>query len=282
MIDLTNLWNKVNEDREAYSDAGHVGVVTYQITNNYDWYTLPSLVSLLRHNYVDKIIIMTDADELSYTVPSNVQIMNVKQIASKYVSSKSPNYNFFASYITLLRPSFCRILKEDKIINFDADTIINGNLQPFWEINLDGYYLAMVCETQVHRKLPQYTYPGKTTFNMGSTVMNLKAIREDNADEKWRWLVNNVQLPCAEQDSTILLFQDKICPVNEVYNLSTQTISENSILDVPVVIHYAGDSSKCYDDDYTDLFNKIYMDFYKLYIERYSGLTLKNGLPVGI
>ena len=238
------------------------------------------MVSLLRFNYVEKLYIITDVDELSYTVPECVKILNLKD--QKFISKDSPNYHFFASYITLLRTSFCRIFDEDKIINLDADTIIDDNIQPLWDLDLEDNYLAMAWEANVHKYFPDKTYPFKDTYNIGVNVMNLKKIREDNIDEKWRWLVNNIDLPCAEQDSAILLFQDKVKVINPLYNACTQTLTETELIRSPVIIHFAGDGSDCYKDslDVNNKFMKVYMDYYKLYVEKYTGLKFVDSIPV--
>ena len=109
MYDLTNLWKKVEEDRINNYPNSKVGTVVYFATENYAWKLLPSLVSLLIHNEVEKVYIITETTEWAYTLPSNVALIDCSNQTWFGEGCKCLNTMF--SNIILLRVVVCDILK---------------------------------------------------------------------------------------------------------------------------------------------------------------------------
>lgn len=169
---------------------------------------------------------------------------------------------------TYLRLQLHKLLPHiDKIIYADIDVLFQKELKGLWNIDISNEYIAGVLACGINQKT-QWEFLEKEHeyfknrlqrgkyVQAGIVVMNLKKIREDKLDEKWR---NMVTEPYYYVDQDILnitcLNNIKIIPIK--YNMSptyTKQKSEYLIkeglyskqvvkegLKVPVIIHYAGE-----------------------------------------
>lgn len=273
MIDLSSLWNKVEED--CLKSSSNIGAVVYTLTSSYAWYLLPSLTSLLRTNHTERVYLITDTtrDNWPYTLPDNVIVLD-------YSNQRWFNRGYSFSVYCLLRMCLTKIIPEDRCLSLDCDTIVEGSLQPLYEVDFENNYFGMVNEYNTSRKLFATDEFKNQNFNCGVLLLNLKQMREDHIDDLLitYWNVCNIDYGCGEQDVINVLFPARILPLSARYNASTLTLDQIDFSNFPVVVHYCFDNSWMLDDKYH--FLGKYLDYYKLYIEHYSGLTLKDCLPV--
>lgn len=169
---------------------------------------------------------------------------------------------------TYLRLQLHNLLPNiDKIIYADIDVLFQKELKGLWNIDMSNEYIAGVLACGINQKTEweflekEHEYfknrlqRGKY-IQAGIIVMNLKKIREDKLDEKWR---NMVTEPYYYVDQDILnitcLNNIKIIPIK--YNMSpsytkqkceyliTEGLYSKQVIEEglksPVIIHYAGE-----------------------------------------
>ena len=113
----------------------------------------------------------------------------------------------------------------------DADTIICDSLEPIWDVDLDGKWLAACDE-----KLGRYHPFGEKYWNAGVMVLNLKQMREDNTTQTMVDYLNSFRQPYCEQDAFNFNTQGKVVELDTRYNECFAT----GYTDNPAVVHYAG------------------------------------------
>lgn len=197
MINLSQLWDKIENDR--INNAGHIGSVCYTLTcNDYAWYMLPSVISLLKNNYVKKIYIVTNGSDWPYSLPDYFEIIDV---SDKNWFSNSVNIDYPFSYICFMRVMLSKLIDDDKVLSLDCDTIINGNLEYFWNLPIDDYYFAMTKETRSTYKL----FGLEKNYNAGVLFENLKEIRYNGIDDILTNFLNLCKVTLGEQDAINVL-----------------------------------------------------------------------------
>ena len=100
-----------------------------------------------------------------------------------------------ATYYRLLAP---QILPKSvhKLIYLDCDMVIDGDISPVWDINLDGKAIAGVvdCEAyneSIYQRLGNYTTK-RDYYNAGMTVYNMDYWREnDIAGQAFKYIEQN-------------------------------------------------------------------------------------------
>lgn len=205
-----------------------------------------------------------------------------------------------AAYYKLLIPDSIR---EEKVLYFDSDLIVNGPISGIYDVDLGDFYLGAV-ESPIfnsHKELKMDI--NSKGFNSGVMLMNLNKWREGNISKKVIDFVRN--------NSSVIKSVDN-CGLNSVingnfmkfgpkYNLSEdlldKTISVNysvftkEVLEDaqvnPVIIHYTG-SLKPWQYLCQHPYKNLYWEYlrktpFKEY--RISGFTFKNviekNLPEG-
>lgn len=199
-------------------------------------YLLPSIMSFLDHNEIEKIYILAEDEKLPYTLPEQCEVIKIYPL--DYFRKDGPNYDNRWTPYCLCKVALSRILPIDKVLYVDVDTICTDNLDELWNTELrrvsllDGneqdLYVAAVKETH------KIDY-----FNAGVMLLNLKAIREDRADQ---WMINYInsrKLPCPDQDAynDVARMRKTMLPVR--YNETDFTGETQE----PAIVHYAAYST---------------------------------------
>ncbi len=199
----------------------------------------------LGKKYENKVVLMTIDNELFKDCPVN-----------KIILGESHNYITLPTYYRLLASEFLP-QTIDKIIYFDCDIAIDGDIKPLWETNVDGRAVACVADCfpfnkQTDERLgyaKEYGY-----FNAGVLVLNLGFWREHQLSKKMFDYINEKkrELRFMDQDVLNAVLFDKKRMVPERYNYQIcflfpdfweryslefrQVLMEES--DKAVVIHY--------------------------------------------
>lgn len=202
--------------------------VVYCVTANYIEKIKPSIKSLREHNECE-IYIVTEADEVDI---ENVNVIDIR-CQQWFTPQNCVNYGNMFTYIGLLKVLYPTLLPCDKVIHLDADTIINGSLQPIYETDVTGKWFAMVQEYR-----GRYRPFGEKYYNAGVMLLNLEQMRIDGIESAMVEYLRHKPQPWCEQDAfdKYGLEQDKIVPLDVIYNENQFTGFTNE----PVIIHYAG------------------------------------------
>lgn len=206
--------------------------VVYTLTSNYVRKALPSMRSLLAHNPKAKIYLLTETDTVDIDVP--LKVINISE--QKWFPETGVNYHTPFSYVNLLKVVYTELLpKLQKVIHMDADTVICDSLDPIWNTDLSGKWVAAVPEYR-----GRYHPFGPMYYNMGMAVLNLAQMRKDGI---MPWMVeylNTVPQPYADQDAFNKpgIEQDKFVPLDIRYNECFATGETGN----PAIVHYCGRS----------------------------------------
>ena len=200
--------------------------VVYAFTHDYVEKALPSIRSLLEHNPKARIFIVTDGDlDLPY------EVINVKD--QQWFPESGVNFRNPFTYINLLKVAYPELLKANKVIHLDIDTIICDSLEPLWKTDLKGKWFGAVPEYH-----GQYKPFGQTYYNMGVALINLQQMRTDKIQDAMVEYLNTVPQPWADQDAWNLygLKQGKFVMLPVRYNETNMT----GKTDNPAIVHYCG------------------------------------------
>lgn len=206
--------------------------VVYAFTINYLPKALPSIRSLMEHNPKAKLFIVTEADEVDIPYPHTV--INVKD--QKWFPRTGVNYHNQFTYINLLKVVYPTLLKANKVIHLDCDTIITESLEPLWKTDIKGKWFAACPEYK-----GRYHPFGEMYYNMGVALINLAQMRKDNIEGSMVNYLNTVKQPYADQDAwnKYAIEQDKAIPIDIRYNECFAT----GETDNPAIVHYCGYTS---------------------------------------
>lgn len=205
--------------------------IVYAMSHHvYPW-ILPSIRSLAEHNPDARVFILAEHDELPFALPMPVEIINVS--SQTYFPKNGVNYYNDFTYINLLKVRYPSILPVDKVIHLDIDTIICESLEPMWEIDLTGKWLAACPESQTW-----YRPFGDAYYNMGVAVINLKQMRDDGCEPDMERYLNEVWQPFADQDAwnKYGIEKDKFVRMDVKWNEGLAT----GTTDHPGIVHYCG------------------------------------------
>lgn len=204
--------------------------IVYAVTANYQDKILPSLRSVLEHNPEAKIYIVTETDTVP-DLPCKATVINVS--GQQFFPEGGVNFRNMFTYINLLKVCYPSLLRCNRVIHLDADTIICESLEPLWTLKLTGKWFAAVPEYT-----GRYKPFGDLYYNMGVAVLNLQQLRKDNAEPLMVEYLNTVPQPWADQDAwnKYALEQDKAVALPVRYNECFAT----GYTDTPAIVHYCG------------------------------------------
>ena len=224
--------------------------IVYAVTHDYYSKLIPSITSLLEHNSKANIYVLAEDDEID--IPFKVNVINVKD--QQFFPESGTNYHNSFTYINLLKVCYPELLKCNKVIHLDVDTIICDSLEPFWKTDVTGKWVAAVPE---HKG--RYKPFGDTYYNMGVALINLQQMRKDNIVGDMATYLNTVKQPYADQDAwnKYGLEQDKFVPVDVRYNENFAC----GFTDKPAIVHYCGitqwwNNKAMYRWEYLDKYSK--------------------------
>lgn len=195
-------------------------------------YLKPSITSLLEHNKVTKIYILAEDDTIPVDIPAPHKVINVS--GQEYYPAGGPNMgtdNYF-TYMSMIRACIPELIKANRVIMLDVDTIICDSLEPLWNIDLTDKWLAWCPENWGHWQPYNRMY-----YNFGVAVLNLQQMRKDKATQQIVERLNTKPYRFKEQDVLNEIAVPDLCrdiPVryNECFCCGTT--------DNPAIVHFAG------------------------------------------
>lgn len=203
-------------------------IVVYSGTRNLYPYMGAAIRSLRKHNKNAKVYILAEDDDLPIKEPCTV----INVAGQTYFPKTSPNINNEFTYMAMMRVCTPELIAEDKVIQLDVDTIVCDSLEPLWQFDLDGKWVAW-CEEHQGRWKPY----GDKYYNFGVAVLNLKQMRKDNATQTLVNALNSRHYPFIDQDvMNQYAVPDKMAEIPVRYNECFCC----GYTDNPAVVHYAG------------------------------------------
>lgn len=211
-------------------------VVVYGVNNKWSDYVLVSIKSLVTNNDVSKIYLLVE-DFIDTSMFSSIDIEQIRyvDVLSTYINSI--NKNTFFSEACMVRLLLPKLLKEDKVLWLDSDTIVDGNIEGLWNIDLSNYYIAGYPDSGMD-SYSGYSCEGESLdlyINSGVLLMNLSLIRECSVDDEMLRLINSYEYLYPDQDVINVSCRDKIYPISIIYNY----FDFNRNIDNIVIYHWA-------------------------------------------
>lgn len=207
-------------------------VIVYACTRNLYEVTMVSVRTFLKHSDVEKVYVLIEDDELPFEVPDIIETINVS--GQTYIDRRSPNWDNKAfTYMSMMRAALTKFLPDDLdvVLSLDCDTFAVRDVNPIWDTDLTGYYLA-AC-TEPARSKPKFLY-----FNTGVALFNLKFLRETKKDDEIIQDVESWRRGWPEQDSICLHCRKRIYELSGEYNYCVNGFTK--YVEHPRIIHYAG------------------------------------------
>ena len=204
--------------------------IVYAMTRNVYEKILPSLRSLAETNPKAVVYILCEDDTLPFETPLPVKVVNISD--QKYFPEIGKHRTeSFGGYINHLKLCYANIIKANKVIHLDIDTIITDSLEGLWKTDVTGKWFAAVPEQQTW-----YKPFGDTYYNMGVALFNLAQIRKDKiAPDMIEYLMTTNQ-PFADQNAwnKYGIEQNKAVTLDVRYNESRPTGQTEH----PAIVHF--------------------------------------------
>lgn len=152
--------------------------------------------------------------------------VTLKVLGSNFKNWIISNKNKFSTYTPF---AFLRLFADnanlpEKIIYFDTDIMVNGNLSELFNINISDYELGVVLDRFGK------VFINKTYFNSGVLLMNMKKIKESQLLENVRNMCKNKKMKFPDQTALNKLCKHKLFlprKFNEQGNLKPDTIIQH-------------------------------------------------------
>ena len=207
--------------------------IVYASDKNYAALTSISAVSALRHNPGAQIVLLgynleVDAREIVRSrVEKSGGVFEYHDVSKTIERLKTDGCSGYTSYAAYARIFAADVMpdRHGRILYLDCDTLVNGSLDPLFEMDMKGCPLALGfdCIPQAYNK-----FIGNSArlpyFNTGVMLISLDAWREhacrdrilaDLMDRKW-------PNPLADQDVIVRCFSGETVPLSPRWNFLSQ------------------------------------------------------------
>lgn len=207
--------------------------VLYQFNEKYAAYAGVSITSLFEHHRDESVIVYVLGEELSDRSQTRIQeiaqrynkqitILDTKPAIEKLKTWGIPSYRgAYSANLRLFIPSFLDE-KTDRILYLDADTIINGNLKDFYEMDLGEKSIAMALDSL--GRIYKVTHLGyneeEPYFNSGVILFDLDKWRKKAFSEKIIEHSTSIEWNYASPDQDLInvVCKDAIYKIPAKYN----------------------------------------------------------------
>lgn len=246
--------------------------ICYSCNNEYLNYLKTSIYSLNKSNSDTKLNI--------YVLHKNITEINMISILNKFVSDsvkinfiqvqhnfglKLKKINRFPEE-TLFRLLIPKLIKEDKVLFLDVDTIILKDLNDLFNLNIDAFPFAALIdiassESIEERKNRLNMRAHQHYFNTGVLLINNRFLKKEPLfDEAINFAISNAKkLVFPDQDS-LSAVTDNFYELSPKYHFLATLNKRLYFKFKPVIIHYIGNKPlQCrIKVNYTILFYKFY------------------------
>ena len=229
-----------------------VAIIPEKITAAYavtaDWLDklAVSLFSLLRHNAVEEVVILTetgkpdaDIERLCESYGTRVKWLNYTKLIASAFLPDCPNLGSKYTNATLARLFLPRVCVKPRILYLDTDTIVHGDITDLWKTDLGVNVMAgapkinwpdldRYCRTFAPDGIPCYV-------NAGVLLMDLDRFRAENLDLAAIKLLHDRKLMMPDQDALNAVCAGRVKAVGHAYNSSVSC----GLSTEPKITHFA-------------------------------------------
>ena len=213
---------------------------------NFSKYAAVTIKSIINNNkspitfylMIDKSISLFDKLYIKYLISTSGNVIKYIDMSKHFANSFTGGWSK-AMYYPILLDSICN---RERILFLDADTLVTGDLQNFYNSDFEDNYCIAVNDYGMkswikskHKIL--LSNNNETTidkyfsdirkwndldmekyFNSGMLLLNLNKIRQNNAQEKMLNILKNDILACPDQDCFNICFHNSVKIVSMNYN----------------------------------------------------------------
>ena len=139
---------------------------------------------------------------------SSVTLIDITDIYKSSMLNSKNLKNHFTPYAQLRL--FADMIPElpYKLIYLDTDTVVNGDLNELFKIDVTNYELA--CVDDLYNWLNPYRWKVRHYFNSGVLLLNMKNIKKSKLFKKSRELVASKKMISPDQDALNFLVKKKL------------------------------------------------------------------------
>ena len=246
----------------------------------YIWHLFETIWSIRKvstKRMVDLYVLLDCASKSSYealareafymsTKTLNVIPVNVNEVIHLDRDNISvTDYISYASYVRIFLPEIFPGL--DKMLWLDCDLVVRKPLDEFWDVDVDGKYVAAVDDFTMERSIPIELKECCVTryFNAGVSLFNLKMIRETGVNETCKKMMYSKKPRFQDQTVLNTCYRENVLWLSPKFNLHYTSFSNKdfsewsdksfgerySSHDDPnvVIAHYTGIGSKPWEKD---------------------------------
>ncbi|MCR5265515.1 MAG: glycosyltransferase family 8 protein [Cyanobacteria bacterium RUI128] len=198
-------------------------------------------------------------NELKSIKQCDINFVNIDEsLFDEFKTIKTHSYITIVTYYRLKLPSL--LPNIDKIIYFDCDFVVNHSLKDLFETDIEGFYLAGAndIKEKMVKQNPSYV-------NAGMLLFNLKAMREDNIEEKlFEWTREHIDtIKTGDQEILNEALKGSIKVVDEEWNVqSSNFTNRSSYTHNPKAIHYVAKKKPWHYGSFS-----IHRDLYFKYLQ---------------
>lgn len=231
--------------------------IFFCVNNAYADKLLVTIISILENNLEQKIAFYVLSSDFSDNNKILIQdtLKKYRNFKIKYLNvdkkifdnSNLKNNIKYISLETYYRYIIADIVPDiNKALYLDADLIVNGRLNEFYDIDIENNYCAGVKDKfieEIDYKNTLGMSSDEIYINAGVMLLNLGKLRKDHMSTK---LLNNTiklaeQIEYQDQDIINITFRGGIKEVDSKYNFtSSNVIREKQKIKEAIIIHYTG------------------------------------------
>lgn len=230
--------------------------IVFTVNDSYAQHCCVTIVSILKNN-TDSLFnfyIITDyfseTNRLKFTQAvgklsskSRVHFITITNDLFKGFKNNI-DYISIQTYYRYIIPTLLN--NVSKVIYLDSDLIVNGNISELWTTDIADNHVCLgvkdlYIENIKYKK--EIGLPDGTVYiNAGVLVMDLDRFRKESISEKLinETLDNKYDFKYQDQDIINIVLKDRIQPVSEKYNYTTENTLHYDTSVQPVIIHFTG------------------------------------------
>lgn len=227
------------------------GIYAVAATRKYYKYLNTWLYAFSEHNNYEKIYVCIEDKEL------NLPFRDLEYIdMDEYLDINGANYNGLDGKGALIRLYLPEIVKEDKILYMDLDTIVVDDISELFDIDIENYYCAGVFDhymkNQPLNTILDIDYDNY--INAGVILFNLEYVRKDKKDKELIEYINSTKLTYLDQDTINKVFYGKIKLIDSIYNSCGATETKDNFK----IYHWVGSKSNwVYERENSNLWTDV-------------------------
>lgn len=240
-------------------------ILALSCTENWYYYLVVNLYSILKNNKVRKIYLLLETNnakdvkylkKLSKKYKVEFVVININKYQNNYLKENCPNAGTVYTNMCFSRLMLADFVKEDKVLYIDTDALVLKDVSYVWNLDITDYYVIGVKDYGVINidYLETLNLSGRY-INSGFVVFNLKKIREENIVQKWFEIVNSRPLEFPDQDALNIVCTDHEMYIPSMYNYGYGCMMNVMVNELIKVVHYLGEKDPWVAD-------KIYAEFW--------------------